>query len=132
GARHLYRMIGDKAERRLDCALHGRPMRQSLPSRKIRAVVFDAERDAQPGLLLPGSEPELYRAETTRPGATPASSSRGMSVSADLADQLARLFLLRRRAFGKHFLEHRAGAFGVTHVEVGLGQVELGADGILA
>ena len=44
------RMIGDKTQRLLDHALHGRTVRQALPAEKVGAVVFNAERDAHRGL----------------------------------------------------------------------------------
>ncbi len=54
GAGHLDRVIGDERQRRFDIALHAAAVRQSLPAEEIRAVVFDAKRDAQKSLREKG------------------------------------------------------------------------------
>jgi hypothetical protein len=46
--------------------------------------------------------------------------------SGDLSRQILGLLLLRFVSFGYHFLEDAARALGIAHVDIGLGQIELG------
>src|SRR6185503_9403650 len=56
----------------------------------------------------------------------------GRTPNSERSDELLRLFLLRARAFLGDFLQDLAGAVLVANLEIGLRQLELGADRLAA
>src|ERR1700674_1173470 len=90
--------------------------RLRLPAAERRAVVFEAEGDAHDG----------FPKRNWRGNAPPiVAKAAGAS---ERGDELLRLFLLGRRAFLGDLLEDLARPILVADLEVGLGQLELGAD----